>query len=228
MLYGLADYFNDWPGSSPQPIYITTTALVGISYLAAGVVAWHRRPSERTGLLFMIVAVTWYLPALTNLRSPVPFLVGNLVGSLYQASLAYLALAWPSGHLHSRTLRVVVVVVFVSNVAENFASTLFWNPRTNGCSAGCPANLILVDGSNRVHNDIDTVVGIVATLTTVVVVDADCPEVALGARLLEAGDDTPRLGRRYRWRPTSPSPVWSRTSTWTSRTWPCLGSLRSY
>ncbi len=170
VLYGLADYFNDWPGSSPQPIYITTTALVGISYLAAAVVAWHRRPGERTGLLLMIVAVTWYLPALTNLRSPIPFLVGNLGGTLYQASLAYLALAWPSGHLHSRTLRAVVVVVFVANVAENFASTLFWNPRTNGCSAGCPANLILVDGSNRVHNDIDTMVGIVATLLTVVVV----------------------------------------------------------
>jgi len=82
VLYGLAEFVNDWPGSSPQPIYITTTALVGISYLAAGVVAWQRRPSERTGLLFMIVAVTWFLPALTNIRSAVPFLVGNLVGSL--------------------------------------------------------------------------------------------------------------------------------------------------
>ena len=143
----------------------------------------------------MIVAVTWYLPALTNLRSPVPFLVGNLVGTLYQASLAYVALAWPSGHLHSRTLRAVVVVVFVANVAENFASTLFWNPRTNGCSAGCPANLILVDGSNRVHNDIDMVVGIVATLTTVVVVALIIQKWRSHSRLLEAGDDTPRLGR---------------------------------
>src|ERR1700733_6903547 len=122
VLYGLADFVNDWPGASPQPIYITTTALVGISYLAAGVVAWHRRPGERTGLLFMIVAVTWFLPALTNLRSPVPFLLGNLVGSLYQAALAYLALAWPSGYLRSRRLRAVVVVVYVLDVAENFAS----------------------------------------------------------------------------------------------------------
>jgi signal transduction histidine kinase len=170
VLYGLADYVNNWPGSTPQPIYITTTALVGISYLAAGVVAWHRRPSERTGLLFMIVAFTWFLPALTNLRSPVPFLVGNLLGSLYQASLAYLALAWPSGHLHSRGLGTVVVSVYVLDLAENFASWLFWNPSTNGCSPGCPANLILVDGSNRVDHDIAIVVGIISVLATVVVV----------------------------------------------------------
>jgi signal transduction histidine kinase len=170
VLYGLADYLNDWPGSSPQPIYITTTALVGISYLAAGVVAWHRRPAERTGLLFMIVAVTWYLPAVTNLRSSVPFLLGNLVVPVYQAALAHLALAWPSGHLRSRTLRAVVVTVYVANVAESLASTLFWNPGTNGCTAGCPANLILIDGSNRIHNDVDMVIGIVAPLLTVVVV----------------------------------------------------------
>ena len=83
---------------------------------AAGVVAWHRRPSERIGLLFMLVGVAWYLPALTNLRSPFPFIVGNLLGNLYQSFLAYLALAWPSGYLRYRRQRVVVVLVYADEL----------------------------------------------------------------------------------------------------------------
>src|SRR3984957_4155435 len=105
----LTDYLNNWPGPRPSPIYVVTPALVGLSYLAAGLIAWRRRPTQRIGLVFMIVGFVWYLPALTNLRSPVPFTIGNVAGGFYTASLAHLALAWPSGYLRSPAQRAVVV-----------------------------------------------------------------------------------------------------------------------
>jgi signal transduction histidine kinase len=170
VLYGLADYLNDWPGSSPEPFAIAATALVGVSYLAAGVVAWHHRPSERIGLLFMLVGLAWFLPAITNLRSPFPFIVGNLLGNLYQSFLAYLALAWPSGYLRSRRQRIVVAEVFVTNFVESLASILFWNPQTDGCGSACPANPLLIDGSTRIYNTVDIVVGVVGLAVTLLVV----------------------------------------------------------
>jgi len=61
-----------------------------------------RHPGERIGLLFTIVGYAWFLPALTRVHAPLPFTIGWLTGSLYQASLAHLALAWPYGRLRSR------------------------------------------------------------------------------------------------------------------------------
>ena len=166
----VTDYVNNWPGPPPEPIYVVTTTLVGLSYLAAGLIAWHRRPSERIGMLFILTGVAWYLPALTHLRFSIPFGAGNLLGNLYQSCLAHLALAWPSGYLRSRVQRGVVVLVYVSNFAESLASTLFWNPRTNGCGTACPANPLLVEGSKRLHNDLDIAVGVVSFAVSVAVV----------------------------------------------------------
>jgi hypothetical protein len=137
----LTDYVNTWPGPPPQLIFVLTPTVVGLSYLVAGLVGWHRRPGERIGLVFMIVGFVWYLPALANVRSPLPFTIGNVVGGLYTAGLAHLALAWPSGYLRSRTQRAVVASNYVWTLASSIAGTLFWNPHTSGCSAACPANL---------------------------------------------------------------------------------------
>jgi signal transduction histidine kinase len=47
---------------------------------------------------------------------------------------------------------------------------LLWNPRTNGCGAACPANLLLVDDSRRLENAVDTLISIIGICLTAAVV----------------------------------------------------------
>jgi signal transduction histidine kinase len=157
----LGAYVNNWPGPAPAPIYTVTTALVGFVYLATGLVAWRRRPTERAGLLFMTVGSLWYLSQITLIRSAVPFTFGNALGLMYQAALAHLALAWPSGRLTSKRQRALVILDYAWVAANNLFAALFWDPATNGCSRSCPANILLVDGSKRAYHDIEVVTGLV-------------------------------------------------------------------
>jgi signal transduction histidine kinase len=163
-------YVSGWPGPPNPAIYVITSTLVLLAYLVVGLVAWQVHPSERIGLLFTITGYAWLLPSLTNLHYALPFTVGTITAPLYQACLAHLALAWPYGRLRSRLDRVVVAVNYCWNVGNNAVGMLFWNPRTNGCSAACPANLFLVDSSNRLQSDISKVGSIVGICITVAVV----------------------------------------------------------
>ena len=166
----VAFYVSGWPGPPNPAIYVITSTLVLLAYLVVGLVAWQVHPGERIGLLFTITGYAWLLPSLTNLHYALPFTVGTITAPLYQACLAHLALAWPYGRLRSRLDRVVVAVNYCWNVGNNAVGMLFWNPRTNGCSAACPANLFLVDSSNRLQSDISKVGSIVGICITVAVV----------------------------------------------------------
>ena len=166
----VAFYVNSWPEPPGPAIYVITPTLVLLAYLSVGLVAWQRHPAERIGLLFTIVGYAWFLPALTRLHDPLPFTVGWLTGSLYQASLAHLALAWPYGRLRSRLDRAVVAANYAWNIGNNIVQMLFWNPRTDGCGPACPANLLLVHSSARLYSTAGTVASIVGIALTAVIV----------------------------------------------------------
>ena len=166
-------YVSSWPFPPGPPIYVITPTLVLLAYLVVGLMAWQRHPGERIGLLFTIVGYAWFLPALTRVHAPLPFTIGWLTGSLYQASLAHLALAWPYGRLRSRLDRAVVGANYAWNIGNNIVAMLFWNPRTNGCGPACPANLLLVHGSTRLFSAVGTVnavvgVGLTAAVATLI------------------------------------------------------------
>ena len=124
---------------------------VGLSFLVAGIAAWLRWPTSRLGLLFTIVGYAWMLPSVGFLPYALPFTISSLTASIYTASLAHLALAWPSGRLRSRFECGVVIAEYVWVIGQSLVSMLFWNPRTTGCPVGCPANLLMVDGSNAIR-----------------------------------------------------------------------------
>ena len=163
-------YVNSWPVPPGPAIYVITPTLVLLAYLGVGLIAWQRHPAERIGLLFTIVGYAWFLPALTRLHYPLPFTIGYLTGSLYQASLAHLALAWPYGRLRSRLEIAVVAASYTWNVGNNLVQMFFWNPRTNGCGAACPANLLLADSSARLYSTVGTVASFFGIFVTVAVV----------------------------------------------------------
>jgi signal transduction histidine kinase len=157
---------------APPLIATITAAIVGLMFLVAGIAAWQRWPSSRIGLLFTIAGYAWLLPSVGFLPGALAFTIGNLTTSIYGASLAHLALAWPTGRLRSRFERGVVIAEYGWVVGQSLVSMLFWDSATAGCPGGCPANLLMIHGSSSIMNAFDawsvpvslTITGIVLTL----------------------------------------------------------------
>jgi len=151
--------WSSWPPPSRYAPIEVSFAVVGLSYMVAGIAAWQRWPSSRLGLLFSIVGYLYLVPyILVNLANPVAFTIGVLSEGLYDAALAHLGLAWPTGRLRSRFECGVVIAEYAQLVAFSVAGTMFWNPAFSGCNARCPANVLLIgDGSRSAWNTLNTI-----------------------------------------------------------------------
>jgi signal transduction histidine kinase len=156
----------------PPVIVAVISAAIGASFLLAGLAAWRRWPASRLGLLFTVTGYAWILPSMAHLPNALPFTVGNLIASVYGASLAHLALAWPTGRLRSRFECAVVIAAYTWDTLQSLVSMLFWNPAAN-CGPGCPANLLLVSdsaASERVLGIVSIPVGVSISATVLTLV----------------------------------------------------------
>lgn len=92
--------------------WVTVDALPGIAFLIGGLLAWNRRPEARIGPLMVATGVSWY--AGTVAASTVPWIdrLGHSFQGYYDALLAWLVLAYPTGRLTSRAARFVVAGFF--------------------------------------------------------------------------------------------------------------------
>ncbi|HEY4279295.1 MAG TPA: sensor histidine kinase [Conexibacter sp.] len=83
----------------PPPWQAALFVVGGWAYVAAGTVAWVRRPSCRIGLLMTAGGFAWLAVALANSSVPALATVGMVVGTLPVAIVIHLLLAFPSGRL---------------------------------------------------------------------------------------------------------------------------------
>jgi signal transduction histidine kinase len=162
-------YVNGWPGP-PAPLFVVSATVVLAAYLGTGIIAWQRHPADKIGLLFTLTGYAWFLPQLLSLHYAVPFTIANGAAFLYQGCLGHLGLAWPYGKLRGRADRIVVAVNYAWNIASPIAANLFWNPRATGCSAACPANLLLIDDSPRLYQDIGQITTLLSFPVTAAVI----------------------------------------------------------
>jgi signal transduction histidine kinase len=86
---------------------------VGWSFVGTGLVAWSRRPDNRTGPLMVAVGFGWFLAGLQFADNDQLSTAGLLLENLFIVPLGYLLLAFPDGRLHSTLERAVVVVALV-------------------------------------------------------------------------------------------------------------------
>jgi len=163
--------WTSWPPNSQYAPVEISLAVVGLSFMVAGIAAWQRWPASRLGLLFTIVGYLYLVPyILVNLANPMAWTIGNVSQGVYGAALAHLGLAWPTGRLRSRLECGVVVADYVQNIAFNTAATMFWNPAFSGCNASCPANVLLISGGSRsAWNSLNTVEALVGFVITGIV-----------------------------------------------------------
>ena len=90
---------------------IAQTQLVGLAYLGAGAIAWHRRPGNRTGLLLLAIGYSWYIPEFQAVAVPAIAALAFATRRLVNSLSACLLLIFPSGRLELRRHRLAVALV---------------------------------------------------------------------------------------------------------------------
>jgi signal transduction histidine kinase len=107
---------------------------VGLSYVAAGLVALDRRPGNATGVLMIAYAISWYFGNWSNLNVagvPMIGLAGALLSGVF---IAHAALGYPTGRLRTGFERFVISLIYAVNVAVCVVILLSFDPRTSGCT----------------------------------------------------------------------------------------------
>jgi signal transduction histidine kinase len=95
------------------PFDIAREVLPAWAFIAAGLIAWHRRPASRTGLLMVAVGAAWLLNGLEFLPTSPWTTVGVWLAAgagLFGVLLGLLILTYPGGRLGSRAVRVWIAL----------------------------------------------------------------------------------------------------------------------
>lgn len=130
---------------SPAVLEALPILMIGWAFLGAGLVAWSRRPENRTGPLMIAVGFTFFAGqgGLVWADHAALFTIGTLLEPLYIVVFAHLLLAFPSGFLGSTLARAVIVLAYIDVVVIPFSWIFFIEPDEDICT-GCPDNVLLV------------------------------------------------------------------------------------
>ncbi len=107
--------------AAPELLWATASfvAVVWI-WIAAGLIAWWRRPHNRTGALLVVGGVALFLAGLGNVQIEVLSIVSYIFATSPLAATVQLLLAFPSGRLRGRLSVVTVVLAWVVCVGVQF------------------------------------------------------------------------------------------------------------
>jgi signal transduction histidine kinase len=87
--------------------------VAGLVYVAAGLAALWRRPSNRLGVIMVFGGLSWFTVALANAQSVVLAATGTVLATVPLAVVVHLVLALPSGRLRSPAAVLVVRACYV-------------------------------------------------------------------------------------------------------------------
>ena len=105
------------PADVDAPLWsLVVYTLVGPTYLAAGLVAWWRRPSGRVGALLCLCGAAFLASAMGNVTVPALAAAGIALGELPIGVMIHLLLAFPTGRLPDRWSRGLVVAGYLVTV----------------------------------------------------------------------------------------------------------------
>jgi signal transduction histidine kinase len=119
---------------SPSGVHLAEALLallVGWAFVTCGLVAWSRRPGNRTGPLMVAVGFLWFVGLLDFAEKQVLHEIGAWVRPLHIAVFVHLLLAFPSGRLESRLARVLVASGYVNLATFENAPLIFGESATS-------------------------------------------------------------------------------------------------
>ncbi|MEG9248969.1 ATP-binding protein [Arthrobacter sp. Soc17.1.1.1] len=132
-------------------------------YVAAGLMAWWRRPGNRLGSLIVLGGLALFAGSLANTPMPVLTAVGTVTATVVLAVAFHLLHAFPSGRLRSRASRVTVAAGYVVAVVLQSPLYLF--------DPAAPAPLSVADRPDllMLGVTVQRVCGIAVALATAVI-----------------------------------------------------------
>lgn len=133
---------------------------VGWSFTAAGLLAWWRRPADRTGFLMTAEGLTWFIGNLQGTSVPLLFAAGAWAEGLNLAVLAHLLLAFPDGRLATPPARRVVASTYDLVAVGGLLRASTYGPAVSSGSTylsceGCGPNALLIHRDPELFEAID-------------------------------------------------------------------------
>jgi signal transduction histidine kinase len=101
---------------SPEPVQVFLMEWVAVPYVAAGVIAWWRRPESRLGPLMVAGGLASAFSGWQLAEAAGPYTFGAAFDIVPAALFLHVCLAFPDGRLRSRFERVLVAVAYASAV----------------------------------------------------------------------------------------------------------------
>ena len=158
VVFALSWPFIESSGFWSDPLASITDAVTGWILVAAGLVAWSRRPDSRTGPWLVAAGYLWYVGDLFfafPTVSIVPLLSFGLRGA-YDVFLAAALLSFPGSRLSSRVHRAAVGAVAVAYAARAVAFLATARPGFVYPDNGTPNPFLLTsDGALAQNLDLD-------------------------------------------------------------------------
>lgn len=111
-------------------VWVIGDLVPGLAFLVCGYVAWSRTPDSRIGPLMITIGFAWYAGTASTTGIHLVDRTAHALQGYFDAFLAWLILAYPSGHLRWRSSRLVVGAAFVILAARSiFRLAVFpWTP----------------------------------------------------------------------------------------------------
>ncbi len=100
-----------------EPLVIALlAALITLSYVLCGLVAWRRRPASRFGPLMIAAGFVNFVSTLVWSTSAVPHTIGQSIDLLPPVVFLHVFLAFPDGRLKSASARVLLAAAYATAI----------------------------------------------------------------------------------------------------------------
>jgi signal transduction histidine kinase len=116
---------------------------VGWGFIATGLWAWRREPSNRTGKLLVALGFAWFLSTLESANGALPYTIGLTLGALWGSFFLHLGMTFPSGEIDTPFDRAIVIAGYLIFPLAFVPALFFAGPQDLDC-AGCPENVLLI------------------------------------------------------------------------------------
>jgi signal transduction histidine kinase len=136
------------PGGHHRGLIAVFGPVIGWAFIGTGILAWLRRPANRTGALMVAVGFTYCLSGLIVANEPALFTLGLLFIALPYAILVHILAAFPRGRLETRADRAIVWATYFSATLWHWATVVV----QDNARIGLPRNLVRIGDAPELLN----------------------------------------------------------------------------
>ena len=171
-VYPLVSPLRDFMFVPPTALRQTVDAIVLTTWLAVLLASMARQPNGRLWKLIFLYLVATEVNALVFVPDSLVWSVARVVDVVGLAVFVHLLLAFPSGYLHDRFDRVVVVFAYALVTAWSLNQLLLWGEWAFACNPSCIRNVFVIWPNPELYDwlrNAITVIGIAGLFPLVLV-----------------------------------------------------------